>query len=402
MLSSVCLVLAMAAPAPIADEDDDIQKAVAALIEVLRHPEARGERLEQSRRAIAALTAMGKPAVPKLLDAITAKADDAAGYSALALKAMPAAQAAEAIKDRWDKAGVADRWKIVPFHKNFEFNPVAEFAIGCLDSKDAGTRAQAWGFVLANSRAHALDPAKHRYLKALAGDETPQLRWGLLVREPAFDADKEADILIGLLKPDSWVAKGEGRMPPPGGTAPEWPDGRDTVVEILGHRKVKKAVPALLALLAEKGEGKAFFGHTVIPVLGDLGDKAAIPELKRVLSAKAEDLRAGLSPPERLKAYAARALWQLGDTSGREFLKGELKHKRWVERRYAAETIARYGTKDDIPLLALALDDDDWGVLQAASEGLERITGVKNRPNNNTRASEVDAPLWKEWLKKNK
>jgi HEAT repeat protein len=400
VLTGFCLTACLAVPT--AFPDDDVDKAVAALIEVFRHPEARSERLEESRRAIAALKALGKPAVPKLLDAILAKDDPAAAYSGLALKEMAPREAAEGIKERWDKSGTADRWKLAPFHKRFEFDEVAKFALDCLDSKDAGVRSEAWSFVIVNAKSKALAPAKERYLKALAGDEVPQLRWWMLIQDPVFDAEKEADILIALLKPDSWVAKGAGRLHPPGGTPPEWPDGRDQIAEILGHRKVKRAAPALVALLAEKGAGKAFFGHTVIPVLGNLGDKAAIPELKRILNAKPEDLRAGLSPPERLKAYAARALWQLGDTSGKPFLKEELKHKRWVERRYATETIAQFGTKDDIPLLASVLDDEDWGVLQAASEGLERITGVTNRPNNNTRATEADAPLWKEWLKKNK
>src|SRR5262245_3982481 len=127
----------------------------------------------------------------------------------------------------------------------------------------------------------------------------------MLFPDPVFDAEKEADILIGLLKADSWVAKGEGRAHPPGFPPPEWPDGRDQVVEILGHRKVKQAAPALVALLAEKGEGKAFFGYRVIPVLGDLGDKDAIPELKRVLAAEPEDLRRGHVSAGRLRAFTA-------------------------------------------------------------------------------------------------
>lgn len=72
----------------------------------------------------------------------------------------------------------------------------------------------------------------------------------------------------------------------------------------------------------------------------------------------------------------ARALWQLGDLTGRPLIAELLKAKGWGDRRFAAKTIARVGTKDDIPLLASVLDDTDWGVLQAASEGLERITGA--------------------------
>ena len=399
MFTSLYLSACLAGAAP---ADDDIDKAIAALIEVLRHPEARGERLEESRRAIAALTAVGKPAVPKLLDAILAKKDLAGGYCELALKEMPEDEAAEGIKERWEKVGTADRWKLVRFHARFEFDAVAKFALDCLDSKDAATRSEAWSFVVVNAKSKAVAPAKERYLKALAGDEVPQLRWWVLVRDPVFDAEKEADVLIGLLKPDSWAAKGDGRMPPLGRLPPGWPDGRNMVAEILGHRKVKRAAPAIIALLAEKGEGKAYFGYSVIAVLGELGDKAAVPELKRILAAKPDELLPSLDSALRLQAFAARSLWQLGDLTGRPLLVKELKHKRWVERRFATETVAHFGTKEDIPLLASVLDDEDWGVLQAASEGLERITGVQNRPNNQTRPASSDAPLWKEWLKKNR
>jgi hypothetical protein len=398
MLTSVALVVGFTISAP---TDDELQKAVAALIDVFRHPEARSTRLEESRRAIAALAAIGKPAVPKLLDAILAKDDPATAYSSLALKGMPAQEAEEVIAARWEKAGTADRWKLVPFYEPLAFGTVARFALDCFEGKGNDARSHAWGFVIRNAKSKAVAPAKDRYLKALAGDEEPAIRWGLLAREPVFDDGKEADILIELLKPDSWAAKGEGRLPPLGHTPPGWPDGRNFVADVLAHRQVKRAVPALVALLAEKGEGKAYFGDTVVPILGDLGDKAAGAELKRVLNAKPEDYVPNLASAKHLKALAARALWQLGDLSGRPLLKEDLKHKGWNERRYATETIARFGTKEDIPLLASVLDDEDWGVLQAASEGLERITGVKNRPNNNTRASDADAPLWKEWLKKN-
>jgi hypothetical protein len=358
--------------------------------------------LDESRRAVAALAALGKRAVPKLLDAILEKDDPAAGFCEQALKQIPEAEATEGMLDWLKTVRYSNRYLLFPYLARSDFDAAAKFALVCLDSKDAAIRSPAWGFVVRNARSEAVAPAKERYLKALAGDEVAQLRWWLLVQDPVFDAKKESDVLISLLKPDSWVAKGEGRMPPDGGLPPGWPDGRDRVAEILGHRKVKRAAPALIAVLAEKGPGRAYFGYHIIPVLGDLGDQASIPELKRILAAKPEDLLPSLDSARRLQAFAARALWQLGDLSGRPFLVAELKHERWVERRFAAETIAQFGTKEDIPLLASVLDDKDWGVLTAASAGLERITGVQNRPNNQTRPSELDAPLWKEWLKKNR
>lgn len=400
MLASCCLMACCAISAP-AENEDAIQKAVASLIDVFRHPDARSSRLEESVRAMKALTAIGKPAVPKLLDAILATNDPAAGYSGNALKEMPAREAEEVIAKRWEKASTLDRWKLVPFYQRFAFDTVAHFALDCFEGKGEEARGHAWGFVILNSKSKAVASAKERYLKALAGDETPRLLWWLLTQDPVFDADKEADILIGLLKADSWVAKGEGRVPPPGGTRPEWPDGRDLVVQILAHRKVKRAVPALIAMLAEKGEGKAYYGDAIIPVLGDFGDKVAIPELKRILTAKPDDKWRGFYAQDKLRALAARALWQLGDTSGRARIAELLKAKQWNDRRFAAETIELCGTKDDIPLLASALDDEDWGVLRATCNGLARITGAKVG-DPQFRRGEGDAPHWKEWLKKNK
>ena len=399
MLTSFCLAACLAAPG--APADDDVQKAVAALIDVFRHPDARSSRLEESRRAIKALTALGKPAVPKLLDAILAKDDPAAAYSGLAIKEMPAREVEEVLKARWEKAGTMDRWKLAPFYQPFAFDAVARFALDCFEGKGEEARSYAWSFVILNAKSKAVAPAKERYLKALAGDEEPRLRWWVLVQDPVFDADKEADILIGLLKADSWAAKGDGRMPPPGFTRPEWPDGRDIVVQILAHRKVKRAVPALVAMLAEKGEGKAYYGDAIIPVLGDFGDKAAVPELKRILTAKPDDPWRGFYSQDKLQVFAARALWQLGDTSGRSRIAESLKSKQWNDRRYATEAIAQFGTKEDIPLLASALDDEDWGVLRAACNGLARITGA-TVGDPQFRRGEADAPHWKEWLKKNK
>ncbi len=156
----------------------------------------------------------------------------------------------------------------------------------------------------------------------------------------------------------------------------------------------------MIDLLAEKGKGKAYFGHAIIPLLGEFGDKTAIPELKRILEAKDDDLLRSVVSPEQLKALAARSLWQLGDTSGKPLVAEQLKSKQWFNRRFAAETLELVGTKEDIPLLAAALDDEDWGVLRATCNALARITGAKVG-DPQFRRGEADAPHWKEWLKKN-
>jgi hypothetical protein len=384
---------------PAAPPDDDFDKKVAALIEVFRHPEARGTRLDDSRRAIRELAALGKPAVPKLLDVMFSKDDTAMSYTAIALKGMPAADVRDELVTRWEKADSATRWRIVSFNLPVARESVEKLSLDGLTDKNIDNRIQSWSYILGHAKAPAFASVKERYLKALAGDELPAVRWMMLTDAPVFDAEKEADLLIALLKPGSWAAKGEGRIPPNGWAPAWWPDGRDHVVEAIGHRKLKKAVPAFLELLAEKGQGKAYFGHAVMPVLGDFGDKAVIPELKRVLAAKDDHLCESVITPDFLRALAARALLQLDDTSGRAFIKEQLTAKQFFHRRYAAETLARFGTKDDIPTLAAALDDEDWGVQRAVCQGLERITGVKNR-GDRAEASEADVPLWKEWFKK--
>ncbi|MCI0641816.1 MAG: HEAT repeat domain-containing protein [Gemmataceae bacterium] len=381
-------------------QDPYTDKAVDALIAVIGDKDAsNGDKLEDTNRAIRALSALGKRAVPKLLDTIVSTNGYAAAYGGHALKEMMPVEVHDLIKERWSKVGDAEKWKLIYHFNRFDFDAACRFAVAGLEHKDETLRGQAWDYVVKYHSSIAIKPARERYLKALAGDDMPKLRWGLLTEKPMFDAEKEADILISLLRPDAWTVKGEGRIYCCH-TPPWWPDGRDLVVTALGARKVKRAAPALINVLAEKGPGRAYLGHLIIPLLGDFGDKEAIPELKRILKTPGKDQEYSLWGLEYNQGLAAKALWQLGDQSGRPMMQILLKSSKWGDRRFAAETIGKLGDKNDIETLGSVLDDEDWGVLRFACQGLERITGVQNRALGWTYTGEYDAPLWKAYLKK--
>ena len=295
--------------APAAPPGGEAEHTISELIRVFRHPDARGERFAQSVKAMADLEAIGTPAIPQLLRSIL-NGSVAGEFCDAVLQELPYSDVSAAVAERWKIAGAAERWKYERFYGRYDYERMATFAIASIDDRQATIRDAAWAFIIRNAKSKSLAPARARYLTALAGGGEYGYRWELLFTEPVFDAEREADILIGLLKRESWVAKGTVRVPLSCSEPPEWPDGRSIVVAILGHRGVKRAVPALLALLKEKGTGRGHFGEDVIPVLGDLGDASVIAELKSIAGAKPEESSL------RMKALAARSLLQLGDGSG--------------------------------------------------------------------------------------
>jgi len=399
----VVVALALMAVPPARGGDARVDRAVDALIEILGDPKAVDqERLQETTRAINALTAIGSPAVPKLIDAVLGTNNNASLYAGHTLKQMSQNDTRDAVRERWDRLGDADRWRLAPYVSDVHFNAVADFAIASLKHKDEAVRIPAWTFIVKHRLSQRLEPAKEPFLKALAGGESPRVRWHLLTEVPVFDAEKEADILIALLRPDSWAAKGEGRVYPPGGTAPWWPDGRELVIPILGKRKVKRAAPALITVLAEKGPGRAYLGHLIIPILGDFGDKEAVPELRRVLDTPSDQHERTLWGRDYLHVLAATALLQLGDPAGRARLRELLGSKESLANGLAALAFAHHGTKEDLEVLGKLLDHEAWHVRRDVCRGLERITGVVNRPPGWSVTTEDAAPLWKEWLRKNR
>jgi len=382
--------------------DSNLDPAVAALIKVLGDPKAASDKLEDTNRAINALLALGKPAVPKLIDAVLGDNTNAWVYAGNTLKQMRQIEVHEPLRQRWERLTDVQRWRLVPYVADAHFNAVVQLTLNGLQHKDESIRKQAWGFVIQHRSAQALAQVKERFLKALAGDELPSVRWSLLTDTPVFDAEKEADILIALLRPDSWAARGVKRIYPPGGTPPWWPDGRELVVGVLGKRKVKRAVPALVNVLAEKGPGRAYLGHLIIGILGQLGDREAIPELKRILETPSDKHERTLWGKDYLHVLAASALMQLGDPVGRTKCRELLKSKEMLANGLAAMAFAQFGTKDDLDILGNLLDHEMWYIRRDVCRGLERITGVVNRAPGWSVTSENDAPLWKKWLRNNR
>lgn len=394
----LALLLAARASAP-ADDTDHLDRAVDALVRVLGNPQADGEQLEQTNRAVNALLAIGRPAVPKLMDAVLGDNTNAWVYAGHTLKQMRQIEVYEPLQERWGGLTDTQRWRLVPYVADAHFNAVVEIAFDGLEHGDVSIRKQAWGFVIERRQAQALAPARDRFFQALQGDEFPSVRWSLLTDAPVFDAVREADILISLLRHDSWVARGVDRVTPPGGTPPWWPDGRELIVPILGSRNVRRAGPAMVTVLAEKGPGRAYLGHLIIPILGQFGEHEAIPELKRVLETPAGEHEPTLWGRDYLHVLAASALMQLGIPLGRTRCEALLNSKESLANTLAATAFAQYGTQEDLDILARLLDHEVWYVRRDVCRGLERITGVVNRAPGWSVTTENDAPLWKEWLR---
>src|SRR5205807_4852500 len=72
-----------------------------------------------------------------------------------------------------------------------------------------------------------------------------------------------------------------------------------------------------------------------------------------------------------------------------------------AEKRLASKVLAQEaGDKGDLWILVSCLNDDIDEVCGLACAGLERITGVVNRTPNRAVSTEDDAPLWRQWCKR--
>jgi HEAT repeat protein len=368
----------------IAEKLPTVANRVRWLQDVFRDPEARSSKLEASRKAIAALAELGPPAVPYLIDGILGDHDTVGPYSYLALKEI-GKDAVEGVRARWAKLDDAQRWRLMEFRGEFDKEAAAQYALSCLTHIDMKIRGDAVAF----AGRHREQRAKKQLLKMLNND-APALRWGVMDALANLGGDDVSAELTKLLEKDSWAAKGTGLPVPEGAQPPWWPDGRPVVIECLKRLKAKAAAPALLRVLQEKGEGKAYLGMFIIPLLGEFGYRNAVPELQWIVKGQ-KDQYVGL--------LAAEALFQLGDRSARPLVLEVLGKG---GSRVACSILARYGTREDVPVLVKCLDDEDWGVRKHACEGLERITGEKNRAKGWEAISEHDAPVWKKWWATNK
>lgn len=292
-------------------QDDQVQKRVKELLNVVERPNPRGEDLKRTVAAMNELEQIGEAATPQLVSAAI-KADAVYVRKLLVRIGSPALPA---IKAKWGNLNDEQRWLLMPVREKYDKDSVWDYVWNCLESKGPA-RLEAWMFVIRTKDPRAED----RYFKALEGGEPPSIRLELLPRDkPIYDERRESDILIGLLDSKSWLAKGEGQSPPDGNRPPWWPDGRPKVIYTLHQRKVARAAPALLKVLEEKGRGEGYLAEQIIPALADLGYKEAIPELERISLAKPKSGEMSEAHPYTLSDYrsvrelAATALKRLND-----------------------------------------------------------------------------------------
>ncbi|MFL5341487.1 MAG: HEAT repeat domain-containing protein, partial [Gemmataceae bacterium] len=360
---------------PFAAAFPSVQARVEALLDVFREEAPRGniDEWEARRdRADSALVRLGKAAAPKLLDEVARSSDVYPACERVLIKMGK--PAVDEVRARWLKMSHEVRWRLMEFRGRHDYDQAADYALWCLTVDSLPLRSNAWGFLL----EHKEKRVKEEFFRNLRGESAFPPHVSVLSRDPVFDNEKEIDLLIALLDADSWAARdvGEPHIPRTLRYRPE--DQREFVIDALKARKAKRAAPALLTLLAERGPGRAYFGPVIIPLLGEYGHKEAVPELKRILETDDKQFAYRRSPlrPFDVKLLAARVLMQFGDAKGRDFLKPEIvKSGSRPAAAFIAASYAQYGDKSDIPLLAKWLDHPFWEVQRAACEGLERITG---------------------------
>src|SRR5262249_59639027 len=90
-LFGVVWSVAAAGAGPADAQGGDKDQVIDGLLQIINHPDAaNGSRLPETNRAIEALAALGRAAVPKLLDTIRGPNGTAAAYAGHALNRIPA------------------------------------------------------------------------------------------------------------------------------------------------------------------------------------------------------------------------------------------------------------------------------------------------------------------------
>lgn len=176
------------------------------------------------------------------------------------------------------------------------------------------------------------------------------------------------------------------------------------VFRVLGERKIKRAVPLLIAALQDNPE--PFGRQAAASALQQIGDPAAIEPLIAALEDPANrriavyllsalgyfgDPRAVPVILDQLQSestdtvcFAARALGQIGDGRAVAPLLGLLEHGQtgqpaWV-RPFAAEALGRLGDDRAFAPLLDALHDEDADLRVAAAEGLGHLGDSRALP----------------------
>jgi HEAT repeat protein len=369
-----------------AEEPFKPAKTIDELIEVLGNPAARGLNWEGTKWAIKELVAIGKPAVPKLLEAIKSKNRNMAEFSADVLEeigqpALPQTRA------KWPGLEEAQKWDLMNFLGRFDYQRFLDFTLASLDSKDEEVRRKAIEFL----GHHKETKATKKLLKMLNEEKREYLRADILQSLTKIGGNEVADGLIPLLALNSWTAKNGALFGPEGDRNPWYPDSRVAIIWTLGKIKAKKAAPNLLEILKKEGTDKSYFGLFIIPLLAEWGYTEAVPELKKTLQEWKSE-----------KEIVAKALLQLKDRTGVPILMKLLQSEEVEERRLACKAFSDFGTKSDLCALGQCLDDVDDGITVWACQGFERITGLTFRPSDQPDVGLYDVPLWKAWFQKNK
>ncbi len=383
-------VLGSLAPIWQSDEVVPPKERIDHLLRVFVDPQAGAEHEAESLKAVAALVAMGKPVVPKLIDAILDERYRftwVPDYCLLALDRIGKDAVAE-VRARWKTLDEYSKWRFMGFRGQHDYDAVVDYALDSLRSSEPYSRWQATEYLGRHQETRARDAL----LKIL--DAEPHLREPAIKALARIGGEDVVDAFIAQLSRDGWAGRDEGFLY----------SGRVSIVNGLGQLKARRAGPALLSALngpASVAEGiwsKAYLDQRIISVLGDLGDAKNIPALRRILTA---DRPRGLDSywndrQQETHLLTARVLWQLGDRSGRWILVA-------TRDAFSCKAISELGDQGDIWVLASQLDlgrreRDREEKMAAACRGLERIMGVVNR----AKSTMDDAPLWKAWYQKYK
>ncbi|MCI0739663.1 MAG: HEAT repeat domain-containing protein [Gemmataceae bacterium] len=367
-------------------EEEKLAKRIDELIQVFANPQAGTLNIKGTLSAVNELSAIGKPAVPKLVEAILDDNQRIATFSTAALGGigMPAVKG---VRARWPTLAEEQKWRFMGFLGRYDYQASLDFALASLQSKNEIVRQRAIKYA-----GDCTEPKARPFLLKMLNTEVPERhRWLIIDALTKIPNDDVAEALIVLLAADSWVAKGVGWVS--WGLPPDWwPDARYELIPVLDKIDAKKAAPKLLELLSEKGLGKGYFGNRIMPFFAKWGYTESIPEIKRILGSSTNFKR----------WLAAQYLFQLDDRTGLPMLLAHIESKEADHRRKACKTLADHGDKRDVLTLGYCLDDPDEEVQLLARGGLERITGIRIRAPGQTIASRADLPYWKQWFQQNK
>jgi hypothetical protein len=285
----------------------EAEQRVASLINSFRDPEAKGRKIEQSRQVIDQLVKIGPVAVPQLVQSIISASETSAEcwYCFLALDRI-GKPAVEPVRKLFASLTESQRWRLMPFLGKHDYVAAALFAAASLDSADENVRLYAIDY----HGKHAEASVRPKLLQMLNHDE-PRLRWFVINSLVQMPSDDVIDAFIALLDKNSWAAKGEGLLHPPGFPPPWWPDGRPQIIDSLKQLSADKAAGPMLEILREKGAGKGYLAQFIIPALLKFHFRQSIGELRHIAADATPQLFESPADCDRVKQLALEAAIQL-------------------------------------------------------------------------------------------